>query len=194
MMRLIRQFQPCTMLCGCYQQILTLYAAVQDATSRFQPCTMLCRMLPADSNLVRCCVGCYQQIPTLYDAVQDATSRFRPCTMLCRMLPADSNLVRLCRMLPADSDLVRCCVGCYQQIPTLYDYNDDAYSVQVTLRPNGDIVFVYVEVQPVLTHAALYDHEPVAGISGNLHEILSSIVFFFLGNPQKKFRHQWPGH
>ena len=27
-------------------------------------------------------------------------------------------------------------------------------------------MFVYVEVQPVLTTAALYDHEPVAGISG----------------------------
>ena len=38
--------------------------------------------------------------------------------------------------------------------------------VQVTIRPNGDIVFVYIEVQPVLTTAALYDHEPVAGISG----------------------------
>ena len=38
--------------------------------------------------------------------------------------------------------------------------------LQVTLRPNGDIVFVYIEVQPVLTTAALYDHEPVAGISG----------------------------
>ena len=37
---------------------------------------------------------------------------------------------------------------------------------QVTLRPNGDITFVYIEVQPVLTTAALYDHEPVAGISG----------------------------
>ena len=36
----------------------------------------------------------------------------------------------------------------------------------MTLRPNGDIVFVYIEVQPVLTTAALYDHEPVAGISG----------------------------
>ena len=39
-------------------------------------------------------------------------------------------------------------------------------SHQVTIRPNGDIVFVYIEVQPVLTTAALYDHEPVAGISG----------------------------
>jgi hypothetical protein len=36
----------------------------------------------------------------------------------------------------------------------------------VTLWPNGDIAFVYVDVQPVLTTAALYDHEPVAGISG----------------------------
>ena len=26
---------------------------------------------------------------------------------------------------------------------------------------------MYIEVQPVLTTAALYDHEPVAGISGN---------------------------
>jgi len=40
-----------------------------------------------------------------------------------------------------------------------------AFTFQVTLRPNGDIVFVYIEVQPVLTRAALYDHEPVAGIS-----------------------------
>ena len=36
----------------------------------------------------------------------------------------------------------------------------------MTLRPNGDIVMVYVEVQPVLTTSALYDREPVAGISG----------------------------
>ena len=41
---------------------------------------------------------------------------------------------------------------------------------QVTLKPNGDIVFVYIEVQPVLTRAALYDHEPVAGISGDQSE------------------------
>ena len=41
---------------------------------------------------------------------------------------------------------------------------------QVTLYPNGDIVFVYIEVQPVLTRAALYDHEPVAGISGDQSE------------------------
>ena len=41
-----------------------------------------------------------------------------------------------------------------------------SFTFQVTLRPNGDIVFVYIEVQPVLTTAALYDHEPVAGISG----------------------------
>jgi len=40
-----------------------------------------------------------------------------------------------------------------------------SFTFQVTLRPNGDIVFVYIEVQPVLTRAALYDHEPVAGIS-----------------------------
>jgi len=40
-----------------------------------------------------------------------------------------------------------------------------AFTFQVTLFPNGDIVFVYIEVQPVLTTAALYDHEPVAGIS-----------------------------
>lgn len=40
-----------------------------------------------------------------------------------------------------------------------------AFTFQVTLKPNGDIVFVYIEVQPVLTRAALYDHEPVAGIS-----------------------------
>jgi len=40
-----------------------------------------------------------------------------------------------------------------------------AFTFQVTLYPNGDIVFVYIEVQPVLTRAALYDHEPVAGIS-----------------------------
>lgn len=40
-----------------------------------------------------------------------------------------------------------------------------SFTFQVTLTPNGDIVFVYIEVQPVLTTAALYDHEPVAGIS-----------------------------
>jgi hypothetical protein len=40
-----------------------------------------------------------------------------------------------------------------------------SFTFQVTLRPNGDIVFVYIEVQPVLTTAALYDREPVAGIS-----------------------------
>jgi len=40
-----------------------------------------------------------------------------------------------------------------------------SFTFQVTLKPNGDIVFVYIEVQPVLTTAALYDHEPVAGIS-----------------------------
>lgn len=40
-----------------------------------------------------------------------------------------------------------------------------AFTFQVTLWPNGDIAFVYVDVQPVLTTAALYDHEPVAGIS-----------------------------
>jgi hypothetical protein len=40
-----------------------------------------------------------------------------------------------------------------------------SFTFQVTIRPNGDIVFVYIEVQPVLTTAALYDHEPVAGIS-----------------------------
>ena len=43
----------------------------------------------------------------------------------------------------------------------------------MTLRPNGDIVFVYIEVQPVLTRAALYDHEPVAGISGDQSEARS---------------------
>jgi len=40
-----------------------------------------------------------------------------------------------------------------------------SFTFQVTLRPNGDIVMVYVEVQPVLTTSALYDREPVAGIS-----------------------------
>ena len=47
---------------------------------------------------------------------------------------------------------------------------------QVTLYPNGDIVFVYIEVQPVLTRAALYDHEPVAGISGDQWEAHFDIV------------------
>ena len=47
---------------------------------------------------------------------------------------------------------------------------------QVTLYPNGDIVFVYIEVQPVLTRAALYDHEPVAGISGDQSEAHFDIV------------------
>jgi len=50
--------------------------------------------------------------------------------------------------------------------------NGGSFTFQVTIRPNGDIVFVYIEVQPVLTTAALYDHEPVAGISDAflLHE------------------------
>jgi len=43
--------------------------------------------------------------------------------------------------------------------------NGGAFTFQTTLWPNGDIAFVYIEVQPVLTTAALYDHEPVAGIS-----------------------------
>jgi len=43
--------------------------------------------------------------------------------------------------------------------------NGGSFTFQVTLYPNGTIVFVYIEVQPVLTMAALYDHEPVAGIS-----------------------------
>ena len=50
---------------------------------------------------------------------------------------------------------------------------DPSSVFQVTLRPNGDIVFVYIEVQPVLTRAALYDHEPVAGISGDQSEARS---------------------
>jgi hypothetical protein len=45
----------------------------------------------------------------------------------------------------------------------------------VTLRPNGDIVFVYIEVQTVLSTAALYDHEPVAGISGKVNLVLTGI-------------------
>jgi len=40
-----------------------------------------------------------------------------------------------------------------------------SFTFQATLRPNGDIVFVYIEVQQILSTAALYDHEPVAGIS-----------------------------
>lgn len=40
-----------------------------------------------------------------------------------------------------------------------------SFTFQTTLRPNGDIVFVYIEVQQILSTAALYDHEPVAGIS-----------------------------
>jgi hypothetical protein len=48
------------------------------------------------------------------------------------------------------------------------------YIFQVTLRPNGDIVFVYIEVQSVLSVAALYDHEPVAGISGRDHRYRGS--------------------
>jgi len=40
-----------------------------------------------------------------------------------------------------------------------------SFTFQVTIFPNGDIVFVYIEVQPVLTTSALYDQEPVAGIS-----------------------------
>ena len=51
----------------------------------------------------------------------------------------------------------------FQPSPNLF--SNFCSPTQVTLRPNGDIVFVYIEVQPVLTTAALYDHEPVAGIS-----------------------------
>jgi len=40
-----------------------------------------------------------------------------------------------------------------------------SFTFQATLKPNGDIVFVYIEVQQILATAALYDHEPVAGIS-----------------------------
>ena len=40
-----------------------------------------------------------------------------------------------------------------------------SFTFQVTIRPNGDIVFVYIEVRPVLTTAALYDHQPAASIS-----------------------------
>lgn len=36
---------------------------------------------------------------------------------------------------------------------------------QATLHANGDIVFVYVFVPDLLTTDALYDHEPVAGLS-----------------------------
>ena len=50
----------------------------------------------------------------------------------------------------------------------------------MTLRPNGDIVFVYIEVQPVLTRAALYDHEPVAGISGDQSEARIDFFLFVL--------------
>ena len=36
---------------------------------------------------------------------------------------------------------------------------------QVTLHANGDIVFIYVFVPDLLTTDALYDNEPVAGLS-----------------------------
>ena len=35
----------------------------------------------------------------------------------------------------------------------------------MTLHANGDIVFVYVNVPELLTVDALYDDEPVAGLS-----------------------------
>ena len=40
-----------------------------------------------------------------------------------------------------------------------------AFSFQATLHANGDIVFVYVFVPDLLTTDALYDNEPVAGLS-----------------------------
>lgn len=39
------------------------------------------------------------------------------------------------------------------------------FTIQVTLFENGDIVFVYVQVPELLTSDALYDNEPVAGLS-----------------------------
>ena len=39
------------------------------------------------------------------------------------------------------------------------------FTFQVTLFENGDIAFVYVEVPELLTADALYDNEPVAGLS-----------------------------
>merc|ERR1712141_28152 len=39
------------------------------------------------------------------------------------------------------------------------------FTFQATLHANGDIVFVYVFVPDLLTTDALYDHEPVAGLS-----------------------------
>ena len=39
------------------------------------------------------------------------------------------------------------------------------FTFQVTLHANGDIVFVYVFVPDLLTTDALYDNEPVAGLS-----------------------------
>ena len=56
---------------------------------------------------------------------------------------------------------------------------------QVTLWPNGDIAFVYIEVQPVLTTAALYDHEPVAGISGKTQKIVLKSMVVLLGKLNK---------
>ena len=39
------------------------------------------------------------------------------------------------------------------------------FTFQVTLHANGDVVFVYVDIPELLTSDALYDHEPVAGLS-----------------------------
>ena len=39
------------------------------------------------------------------------------------------------------------------------------FSLQVTLHADGTIVFVYVFVPDLLTTDALYDNEPVAGLS-----------------------------
>ena len=39
------------------------------------------------------------------------------------------------------------------------------FTFQVTLHANGDIVFVYIFVPDLLTTDALYDNEPVAGLS-----------------------------
>ncbi|XP_059099133.1 plexin domain-containing protein 1-like [Tigriopus californicus] len=39
------------------------------------------------------------------------------------------------------------------------------FTFQITLHKNGNINFVYIEVPELLTADALYDHEPVAGLS-----------------------------
>ena len=52
-----------------------------------------------------------------------------------------------------------------ETFPAIFKHRENWIWLQATLHPNGDIVFVYVFVPDLLTTDALYDHEPVAGLS-----------------------------